>query len=138
MSAYTMTIGGRAAGSARTFDVLNPADETVVAACPEGTTELVDQAVASARQAFPAWAAVPDAERVAKLNAIADLIEKHHQELAELVTREQGKTQSGPGANLELGGAAAWTRVTASLSLPEQVIQDDKAGKVVIHRKPVG
>jgi len=78
MSAYTMTIGGRAAGSARTFDVLNPADETVVAACPEGTAALVDQAVASARQAFPAWAAVPDAERAAKLNAIADLIEQHH------------------------------------------------------------
>ena len=69
----------------------------------------------SAREALPKWAAVPDAERVAKLAAIGDLIEKHHQELSELVTREQGKTQSGPGANLEVGGAAAWTRVTSSL-----------------------
>ena len=138
MSAYTMTIGGRAASSARTFDVLNPADETVVAACPEGTTELVDQAVASARQAFPAWAAVPDAERAAKLNAIADLIEQHHGELSQLITREQGKTQSGPGANFEVGGTVAWTRVTASLTLPEETIQDDKSGKIVLRRKPVG
>src|SRR5215470_5302369 len=138
MSAYTMTIGGRAASSARSFDVLNPADETVVAACPEGTTELVDQAVASARQAFPAWAAVPDAERAAKLNAIADLIEKHHGELSQLITREQGKTQSGPGANFEVGGTVAWTRVTANLTLPEETIQDDKTGKIVLRRKPVG
>ena len=138
MSAYTMTIGGRAVGSARTFDVLNPADENVVAACPEGTTELVDQAVASARKALPAWSAVPDAERVAKLNAIADLIEKHHGELSQLITREQGKTQSGPGANFEVGGTVAWTRATASLSLPEETIQDDERGKIVLRRKPVG
>jgi acyl-CoA reductase-like NAD-dependent aldehyde dehydrogenase len=81
---------------------------------------------------------VPDAERVAKLNAIADLIETHHKELAELVTREQGKTQSGPGANLELGGAATWTRATAGLQLPEEVIQDDTSGRIVARRKPVG
>ena len=138
MSSYAMIIGGKRVTSGRTFDVLNPADETVVAACPEGTVALVDEAVAAARSAFPAWSAVPDAERVAKLQAIADLIDKHHAELAELVTREQGKTQSGPGANLEAGGAAAWTRVTAGLSLPVETIQDDKAGRITIGRKPVG
>ena len=138
MSAFTLTIDGKPASTGATFDVVNPADETVVAACPLGTTQLIDTAVAAARRAFPKWSAVPDSERVAKLNAVADLVEEHHKELAELVTREQGKTQSGPGANLELGGAAAWTRATASLTLPEQVIQDDAAGKIVVHRKPVG
>ena len=138
MSAFTLTIDGKPASTGATFDVVNPADETVVAACPLGTTQLIDTAVAAARRAFPKWSAVPDSERVAKLNAVADLVEEHHKELAELVTREQGKTQSGPGANLELGGAAAWTRATASLTLPELVIQDDAAGKIVVHRKPVG
>jgi acyl-CoA reductase-like NAD-dependent aldehyde dehydrogenase len=138
MTAFTLTIDGKPASTTTTFNVVNPADETVVAACPQGTTQLIDAAVAAARRAFRTWSAVPDAERVAKLNAVADLIEKHHKELAELVTREQGKTQSGPGANLELGGAAAWTRVTASLTLADQVIQDDKTGKIVAHRKPVG
>lgn len=138
MPAYSMTIGGRAVGSSRTFNVLNPADESIVAACPEGTTALVDEAVAAARKAFPGWAATPDSERVAKISAIADLIEKHHGELSELITREQGKTQSGPGANLEVGGAAAWTRVTAGLSISEETIQDDKAGRILVRRKPVG
>ena len=138
MSAFTLTIDGKPASTGATFDVVNPADETVVAACPLGNSQLIDSAVAAARRAFPQWAALPDSQRVAKLNSVADLITQHHQELAELVTREQGKTQSGPGANLELGGAAAWTRATASLTLPEQVIQDDAAGKIVVHRKPVG
>jgi acyl-CoA reductase-like NAD-dependent aldehyde dehydrogenase len=138
MSPYALTIGGKATPAPGTFDVLNPADETVVAQCPEGTTALVDLAVASARDALPKWSAVPDGERVAKLMAIADLIEKNHRELSELVTREQGKSQSGPGANLEVGGAAAWTRATASLALPDEVIQDDETGRIVLHRKPVG
>ncbi len=138
MSTYTMTIGGKPVATAKSFNVLNPADESVVAACPEATIAQVDDAVASARGAFAAWAALADSERSAKMLAIADLIEQHHAELSELITREQGKTQSGPGANLEVGGAAAWTRVTAGLSLAEETIQDDKSGKIVIRRKPVG
>jgi acyl-CoA reductase-like NAD-dependent aldehyde dehydrogenase len=138
MTPFSLTIGGKAASVGKTFDVLNPADETLVAACPEGTVELVDQAVASARGALKAWSSVPDNERQNKLLAVADLIEKHHAELSQLITREQGKTQSGPGANLEVGGAAAWTRATAALALPEETIQDDRTGKIVIRRKPVG
>ena len=135
---YSLTIGGKAASTAREFDVLNPFDESIAGRCPEGTVELVDQAVRCAREAFAVWSAVPDAERVAKLNQIADLIERHQAELSTLVTREQGKPQSGPGANFEVGGAAAWTRATAALTLPEQVIQDNAAGRIVVRRKPVG
>lgn len=138
MSQYVLTIGGAAAATTQFFDVLNPLDETVVAKCPEGDPELVDMAVKAARAALPEWSALPDGERVAKLGQIADLIETHHVELATLVTREQGKPQSGPGANLELDGAAAWTRATASLTLPEEVIQDDASGRIVLTRKPIG
>jgi len=138
MTTYSLYIGGKPAITGKSFNVLNPADETVVATCPEASTQLVDVAVAAARKAFPAWAAMPDAQRVAKLNAVADLIKEHHVELAELVTREQGKTQSGPGANLEVGGAEAWTRVTAGLNMPVETIQDDKSGRIVVLRKPVG
>jgi len=138
MSTYTLTIGGKAIPAPDTFSVLNPADESVVAQCPEGTPSMVDLAVFAAREALPAWSAAPDAQRASSLMAIADLIEKHHQELSELVTREQGKAQSGPGANLEVGGAAVWTRATASLCLPEEVIQDDASGRIVARRKPVG
>src|SRR5262245_7164353 len=138
MSSYVLKIGGKAAPTAKSFDVVNPLNETLVGHCPEGNAELADLAVQAARAAFPAWAWLPDRERVAALEQIADLIEKHHGELATLVTREQGKPQSGPGANLEIGGAAAWTRATAALALPDEVIQDDAKGRIVLTRKPVG
>jgi acyl-CoA reductase-like NAD-dependent aldehyde dehydrogenase len=138
MSAYVLTIDGKAQKTADTFDVLNPADGSVLAKCPQGTPALADAAVASARRALPSWSAVPDSGRAAKLMEVAALIERHHVELSELVTREQGKTQSGPGANYEIGGAVAWTRVTAGLTIPEETIQNDEKGSIVVQRKPVG
>jgi acyl-CoA reductase-like NAD-dependent aldehyde dehydrogenase len=135
---FVLTVGGKPAPVQGAFVVLNPLDESVVGQCPLATTALVDRAVECARKALPAWSAAPDSERVAKLMEIAASIERHHGELSTLITREQGKPQSGPGANLEVGGAAAWTRATASLSLPEEVIQDDSAGHIVARRKPVG
>src|SRR4051812_35340058 len=117
MHAFQLTIGGEPVATPQSFEVINPATESIVALCPQGTIALLDQAVAAARAALPAWAALPDSDRVAKLNEIADLIESHGQELSSLITSEQGKTQSGPGANLEVAGCATWTRVTASLSL---------------------
>ncbi len=138
MANFALTIGGKRIETAQTFKVLNPADESVVAEAPQGTVALLDQAVEAARKALPGWSALSSEARAAKLMEIAEVIEKHHPELAELVTREQGKTQSGPGANMEVGGAVAWTRVTASLSLPEETIQDDAKGKILLRRKPVG
>ena len=137
MSKFSLFIGGKPVVTEKSFNVLNPADESIVAACPEASPAQVDAAVAAARKAQPAWAALPDAERVAKLNAIADLIKAHAKELAELLTREQGKTQSGLGANFEVGGAEAWTRVTAALSLPVETIEDTQS-KILVLRKPVG
>src|SRR5688572_5405515 len=124
MHKFKLTIGGESVSTPQTFDVLNPATESIVATCPLGNVGLLDDAVAAARTALPAWSALPESNRVAKLNEIADVIESHAQELSSLITSEQGKTQSGPGANLEVAGCVSWTRATAGLSLPEQVIQD--------------
>lgn len=138
MSSFPLTIDGRAVSTAREFDVLNPFDESLAGRCPEATVEHVDQAVRSARAALPGWSSAPDAERVAKLMEIAALIERHQAELSRLVTLEQGKPQSGPGAPFEVAGAVGWTRATASLALPEETIQNDRAARIVMRRKPVG
>lgn len=138
MSSFALTIGGRAVRTPREFDVLNPFDESLAGRCPEATVDHVDQAVRCAREALPAWSSVPEAERAAKLMDIAAAIERHHAELSKLVTLEQGKPQSGPGAGFEVAGAVAWTRATASLSLGEEVIQNDDFARIVMRRKPVG
>ena len=138
MNSYTLTIDGRKVVSTQTFKVINPVNESVIAACPAGTMELLDQAISAARRSLPMWSALSQEERAAKLLQIADLMETHAPELSRLVTQEQGKPQSGPGANLEVGGAVAWTRATAGLTIPEETIQDDANGRIVIRRKPVG
>ena len=138
MSEYQLIIDGQRVSSPTTFAVLNPADESTVADCPQGTVEQLDEAVAAAKRAFPGWAALPDAQRVQMLNEIADRIDAQKLELAQLITQEQGKSLNGPGSRFEVGGAAAWTRVTAGLELPVEVLQDDEQGKIEIHRRPVG
>lgn len=137
MPDYRLIIGGERIDSGEAFDVINPATEKVVASCVQGTVANLEDAVTAAEKAFPDWSARPDEERVEALNGIADKLEEHAGELAALITAEQGKTQSGPGANLEAGGAVAWTRVTAGLELPVETVPD-KGNLIEIHRRPLG
>jgi len=135
---YRMMIGGQSVASAKLFDVLNPADLSVVGACPQGSAADVEAAVTAAAAAFPVWAATADAERVHLCNAIADNIEAHADELARLLTAEQGKPLNGLGSRFEIGGAVAWTRATAGLGLPIETLQDDATGRIELQRKPIG
>jgi aldehyde dehydrogenase (NAD+) len=74
----------------RGIDVINPADGTVLATVAEAGAEDIDRAVAAAQRAFPAWAARPAAERGRLLTALADAIESHAGELAQLESLDTG------------------------------------------------
>lgn len=73
-----------------TIEVVNPADETVLAEIAEARAEDIDRAVEAARQAFPAWAARPAADRGRLLLALADAVEQHADELARLESLDTG------------------------------------------------
>ncbi len=68
----------------------------------------------------------PEADRQAACMAVASKIEENAEELAHLLTAEQGKPLNGLGSRWEIGGAVAWARYTASLSLPVKVLQDNE------------
>lgn len=141
MKTYPMIIGGQAVDTGRYLDVLDPALEEPFARVAAAGPEQVDAAVAAARAAFPGWAARPGAERTALLHALAGVLEANMPELMELVTRETGKPLQGlnnVGSGMELGGAIAWTHVTADLALDPEVIQDNEQARVEVHRKPLG
>jgi acyl-CoA reductase-like NAD-dependent aldehyde dehydrogenase len=104
MTEYALIINGEKVVPNETFDVINPATGEVFAACPKAGVEQLDQAVAAARKALPGWSALADEKRVEYLQQIAGVIENNMAELSQLITLEQGKTQSGPGANFELHG----------------------------------
>jgi len=138
MKSYPLIINGQAVATNRHSDVINPSTGDVVGRMPVATAEDTEAAIAAAKAAFPAWAAKPQAERAAALNAIADKIDANADELARLITLEQGKPLNGLGSRFEMGGCAAWTRHTATLALPVQVLQDTPEGRVELHRKPIG
>ena len=63
---------------------------------------------------------------------------EHADELARLLTQEQGKPLNGMGSRYEVGGAGAWAHFTADLELPVKVIQDNNEGRIELHRRPIG
>lgn len=83
-------IGGRRVASAHTFADVSPIDEAEIAQVHAAGADEVDQAVAAARAAFPAWAAMSVAERSAILRRVADGVEARVEELARVETRDNG------------------------------------------------
>jgi aminomuconate-semialdehyde/2-hydroxymuconate-6-semialdehyde dehydrogenase len=83
-------IGGRRVASAATFTDVSPIDERPVAEVAAGTAAEVDAAVRAARDAFPAWAALPVSERSAVLRRVADGVEARLEDLSRVETRDNG------------------------------------------------
>lgn len=134
---YSLIINGeQVAGGRGTFDVINPATEEVVSACPYATVEQLNDAVDAADEAFKTWQYSSDEERKQALHRIADGIEANAAELAEVIVKEQGKPMFL--AQAEVGGAVAWTRYTADLEIPVEVLEDSDNKRIELHRKPLG
>ena len=81
------------AASGKTFDAINPASESVVAAVAEGDAEDVNRAVAAARKAFEDsdWSRMTPADRERLLLKLADLVEANADELSQLESLDNGK-----------------------------------------------
>src|SRR4051812_48012964 len=80
--------------SGRFADVFNPALGTPCAQVALGTTEEVNDAVAAALAAFPAWSNTPPLARARVLFKYLQLCQQHTDEFAAMLTREHGKTFS--------------------------------------------
>src|SRR5512133_2632142 len=88
-------VGGKFAQSeSALLEVLNPSDGSLLAQVPLSTAEELDQAVRSARSAFPAWSATPIKERVQVFYRYRDLLRRDFDELAALISEEHGKIRS--------------------------------------------
>lgn len=135
---YDLVIDGEKVATSEHFEIRDPGTGEVVGECPIATRDDLDRAVAAARQAYKSWSMSSDQERKDAVNRVADAIHANMEELAELLTREQGKPLNGLGSRFELHGAEAWARHTGTLELPIEVLHDDETGRVELHRKPLG
>ena len=130
-----MTIGGERHHAPTSFGVVNPATGEVHAEAPECTREQLDRAFDAAAKAQIDWQRDDDARRTALL-AAADVLFGAAQELAPILTREQGKPLAA--ATEEVLGAGVWLKYFAELDVPREVIQDDHRAFAEVVRRPVG
>ncbi|HQY51032.1 MAG TPA: CoA-acylating methylmalonate-semialdehyde dehydrogenase [Ignavibacteria bacterium] len=85
----------------RTMEVICPSDGKIITTVPMSTMKDLDEAVNSAKEAFPGWSAIPIKERVQVFYRYKTLLEKNLKELAELTHIENGKTMDESIAEVE-------------------------------------
>jgi malonate-semialdehyde dehydrogenase (acetylating)/methylmalonate-semialdehyde dehydrogenase len=89
--------------STESVDVTNPATGELLARTPLSSASDVDRCVRAAASAFPGWRRTPAGERVQFLFKMRSLLEEHLEELAQIITLENGKTLGEARAELRRG-----------------------------------
>ncbi|MFC3074078.1 aldehyde dehydrogenase [Shinella pollutisoli] len=131
--------GRRVEGRGGSREVFNPTNGTVLAVVADASREQAHEALAAARRAQPAWAALAPLERAAIMQRIAALITENAEELARIVVQEQGKPILE--ARGEIGGAAGFFSYYAEFArrIQGEILPSDARGEQIwIQRVPVG
>ncbi len=141
VSEYKNFIGGEwvDAADGGTMEVVNPATGEAIAEVPRGTAKDVDHAVEAAKTAWPEWFETTPGERAEVLLKLADLIDEHTEELAQLESTNVGKPL--PAARDELPVASDNLRFFAGAA---RLLEGKAAGEYMrgytsmIRREPLG
>ena len=83
------------------IDVTNPSTGKVIAESPLSTTAETNRAIAAAEEAFKTWKITPASRRVAPLFKLAQLLRDNEEEIARVLTREQGKSLTDSRAEMK-------------------------------------
>ncbi|KRE24994.1 aldehyde dehydrogenase family protein [Agromyces sp. Soil535] len=105
---------------------------------PVHSSAYLDEAIAAARRAQPTWDAIGHVERSRILNDIADDIRANADELAVILSREQGKPLDGPNARFEVAAAELWTRNAADTRLEPEIVFESEDGRAEVHYGALG
>ncbi|MCA0420245.1 MAG: aldehyde dehydrogenase family protein, partial [Proteobacteria bacterium] len=100
-------VGGnwQAAASGRTLDVVDPATQAAIGSVPDADGTDTRAAVEAAAAAFGAWRTRPNAERAALLEAWHALMLEHVEDLALILTHEQGKPLAEARGEIRYGAS---------------------------------
>jgi succinate-semialdehyde dehydrogenase/glutarate-semialdehyde dehydrogenase len=125
--------------AAATFPVVNPATGDVLEQVPRHGVEETRQAIAAAERAYPAWRARTAKDRALVLRRLADLMLERQDELARLLTSEQGKPLAE--ARGEIAYAASffeWFGEEAKRVYGDTIPAHQADKRIVVLREPVG
>lgn len=138
---FRMLIDGEWIGGeqSQVFPVLNPATGEVVGHAPAATARDVDRAVEAAARVFAGWAATPPPRRGRALRRVADLIRQRRDDLARLLTMEQGKPIKEALGEVDAAAEAFEYFSEEGRRLRGETITTDLAQRrSIVIRQPVG
>ncbi|SDI32261.1 succinate-semialdehyde dehydrogenase / glutarate-semialdehyde dehydrogenase [Pseudomonas delhiensis] len=132
-------IDGQWRAGGPTYAVRNPANDEVIAQVPRGGAEETSAAIAAAERALPAWRGLLAKERAALLRRWAELMLASQDELARLLSREQGKPLAE--AKGEVAYAASfldWFAEEAKRVYGDVIPSHKTDARIVVTKQPVG
>ena len=136
MSDYKMLIDGELVSGSRSVNVINPATEQVIAQACAATEIEVNAGVVAAKNAFPDWAASSPESRKECVQRIADVLEDNVDDLANILTLEQGKPLADSVGEIQF--AIYLLREMTRINIDVEVLAEGEGRRVEAHRSPLG
>src|SRR6476659_1099102 len=136
-----LLIGGNwvDARSGERFDVTNPATGELIGSVPDGSEEDVGAAIYAAAGALEGWTALPAIERARVLRRAADVIRERKDEIAAVMTSEQGKPLAEAAGEVEYAASFfEWFAGEAERVYGQVVPAMNPKNRVLVLRQPVG
>ena len=129
----------KASATEKYTDAYDPSTGEVIAKVPCCTREEVEEAVASAKAAFPGWSGTPVVKRVQILYRLRELLMEHMDELTHLVALENGKAwDEAWGDVLKAKEGTEQAIAAPSLMMGESLMDASKGYDTVLYREPLG
>ena len=125
--------------SKKTIPVINPSTEEIISEIPACTVADADAAVLAAEKAQKSWAKLPAIERAAYLHEIAHLVRANADEIAHILSEEQGKIQ--PLAKVEANFTASYFEYMAEFArryMGEIIPSDRPNENILLFKMPIG
>lgn len=135
MTNGSMLINGELCHGDESFSVVNPATGEVFAHAPECSQEQLEKAIEGAAGAFYTWRQDIELRRNA-LKRVAELIQSNCDEIAHLLTLEQGKPLNK--AKSEVMTSSLQIQFAAATQIPVDVLQDTDQALIKVIHKPYG
>ena len=122
-----------------TFDVKNPADGSVVARVANGAAPEIQRAVNAAHAAFREWSVLPPKDRGSLLLKVQELMQERRDELARLVTLENGKPYEEAKKEVQFAlGYFGWFAEEARRMTGEWIPSPQPGKRHWVLRQPIG
>ncbi len=127
------------ADDGKTFEITNPATNEVIGTVPDLGTEETKRAIEAANEAWPAWKAKTAAERSIILENWFNLIMKNQQDLATIMTMEQGKSIAESAGEVGYGASfVKWFAEECKRVYGNTIPSKNNDQRIVVTKEPVG